>query len=160
MRTNTSCNKALRFYLCHYRVAACLCLCSGGSRAVSMGSMEPLFWRAAFENIMRKRTHTGATHFSFKVAIMHNLNSIISCIDARMTYVHVYTNRSIETMSELKQRFFCYAMHPLQLGMSICYQYESAYFPAPCADNQLLCTLCDPKRSHTSDSVGESKRNN
>ena len=77
---------------------------SGGSRGGSMGSMEPLFWRAAFENIMRKRTHTGATHFSFKVAITHDLNSIISCIDARMTYVHVYTTRSIETMSEARER--------------------------------------------------------
>ena len=27
---------------------------SGGSRGGSMGSMEPLFWRAAFENTMRK----------------------------------------------------------------------------------------------------------
>ena len=62
---------------------------SGGSRGDSMGSMEPLFWRAAFENIMRKRTHTGAMHFSFTVAITHDLNSIIYCIEARMTYVHV-----------------------------------------------------------------------
>ena len=30
--------------------------------------------------------------------------------------------------------------------MVICYQYESAYFPAPYADNQLLCSLCGPKR--------------
>ena len=30
----------------------------------------------------------------------------------------------------------------------ICYQYESAYFPTPYADNQLLCSLCDPKRGH------------
>ena len=45
-----------------------------------------------------------ATYFSFKVAITHDLNSIISCIDARMTYVHVYTTRSIETMSEARER--------------------------------------------------------
>ena len=33
--------------------------------------------------------------------------------------------------------------------MAICYQYaESAYFPAPYADNQLFCSLCSPKRSH------------
>ena len=74
---------------------------------------------------MRKRTHTGATHFSFKVAITQDLNSIISCIDARMTYVHVYTTRSIETMSEARERikakafFFIHAMHPFQLGMAI-----------------------------------------
>ena len=29
---------------------------SGGSRGGFMGSMEPLFWRAAFENTMLKRT--------------------------------------------------------------------------------------------------------
>ena len=50
-------------------------------------------------------------------------------------------------------------MYPLQLGMAICYQYESAYFPTPYADNQLLCSLCDPKWSHASDSAG-SKHNN
>ena len=32
--------------------------------------------------------------------------------------------------------------------MMICYQYESAYFPVPYVDNQLLCSLCGPKRSH------------
>ena len=30
---------------------------------------------------------------------------------------------------------------PPQLGMVICYQYESTYFPAPYADNQLFCSL-------------------
>ena len=38
--------------------------------------------------------------------------------------------------SELKQRFYS-CMLPLQLGMAICAQYESAYFPASCVDNQL-----------------------
>ena len=31
-------------------------LASGASRGGSVGSMEPLFWRAAFENTVRKRT--------------------------------------------------------------------------------------------------------
>ena len=46
--------------------------------------------------------HTGATHFSFTVAI------------AKRT-------------SELKQRFI-HALLPPQLGMAICYQYESGIF--------------------------------
>ena len=33
-------------------------------------------------------------------------------------------------------------------------QCESAYFPAPYANNQLLCSLCGPKRSRTFDSAG------
>ena len=68
---------------------------------------------------------------------------------------------TIKTMSEARERSktIIHAMHPLQLWMAICYQYESAYFPAPYADNQLLCSLCDPKRSHASDSAG-SKCNN
>ena len=37
--------------------------------------------------------------------------------------------------------------------MAICYLYESAYFPAPYADNQLLYSLCDPKRSHAFNSA-------
>jgi len=44
----------------------------------------------------------------------------------------------IETMSKLNKGFI-HSLLPLQLGMAICYQYESAYFPAPNADNQLLC---------------------
>ena len=40
-------------------------------------------------------------------------------------------------MSELK---FIHALFPLQLGIAICYQYESAYFPMPFVDNQLLCS--------------------
>ena len=43
---------------------------------------------------------------------------------------------------------------PLQLGMAICYQDESAYFPAPYLDNQLICSLCDPKRSRAFNSAG------
>ena len=46
-----------------------------------------------------------------------------------------------------------HAMLPLQLEMAICYLYESAYFPAPYADNQLLYSLCDPKRSHAFNSA-------
>ena len=38
-------------------------------------------------------------------------------------------------------------------AMAICYWYESAYFPAPYIDNQLLCSLC-PKWSHTFNSAG------
>ena len=112
---------------------------------------------------MRKRTHTGAAHFSVTVAITHDLNSIFPVsthahdLRARIHYQkHMAT---IETMSEARERikakiFFIHVMHPLQLGMAICYQYESAYFPVPYADNQLLCSLCDLKRSHISDSVG------
>ena len=51
-------------------------------------------------------------------------------------------------MSEASERLF------MQLGMAICYQYEDAYFPAPYADSQLLCSLCDPKRSPTFNSAG------
>ena len=34
------------------------------------------------------------------------------------------------------------------------YQYESAYFPVPYTDNQLLCSLCSPKQSYAFNSVG------
>ena len=47
--------------------------------------------------------------------------------------------------SELK---LIHALLPMQLGMVICYQYKSAYFPVPYVDNQLLCSLCGLKRSH------------
>ena len=113
--------------------------------------------------------HTRATHFSFTLAITHNLpvhvNSIISCIKNSMrawptcTYIlsEAHGNHRDNERSEeqIKAKFFFIrAMHPLQLGMAICYQYERTYFPAPYADNQLLCSLCDTKRSHASDSAG------
>ena len=42
-------------------------------------------------------------------------------------------------MSEAGERIgFIRVILPLQLRMAICYQYESAYFPAPYADNQLF----------------------
>ena len=63
---------------------------------------------------------------------------------------------SMGSMGELK---LIYALLPLLLGMVICYQCESAHFPAPYADNQLLCSLCGPKRSHAFNSAG-SKHNN
>ena len=54
-------------------------------------------------------------------------------------------------MSELK---LIHALLPLQLVMLICYQNESAYFPAPYVDNQLFCSLCGPKQSHAFNSAG------
>ena len=54
-------------------------------------------------------------------------------------------------MSELK---LIHALLPLQLVMPICYQNESAYFPAPYVDNQLFCSLCAPKQSHAFNSAG------
>ena len=44
---------------------------------------------------------------------------------------------------------------PLQLGIVICYQYESTSFPVPYADNQLFYnSLCRLKGSHTFNSAG------
>ena len=37
--------------------------------------------------------------------------------------------------------------------MVICYQFESACFPTPYTDNQLLCSHCGPKRSHSCTSL-------
>ena len=81
-------------------------------------------WNPSFEglpskilcaNVLTLELRTSASKY---IAITHDLNSIISCIDARMTYVHVYTTRSIETMSEARERikakFFysCNALSP------------------------------------------------
>ena len=114
----------------------------------SMGSMEPLFGRAAFENTTLKRT----THVSTPVSRIRRAHGL---------YVHVYATRSTwqpsrqwaKRASELK---FIHALLRLQLGVAIRYQYESAYFPVPYADNQLLCNLCGPKWSHAFYSVSRS----
>ena len=74
------------------------------SVAGAMGSMEPLFWRAAFQNTMCK----------------HTMPTLL----------------------------------PLQLGMAMYHQYESAYFPVPYADNQLFFSLCGLKQSHAFNSAG------
>ena len=46
------------------------------------------------------------------------------------------------------QRFYSCIAPSAAIGMGICYQYESANFSAPYADNQLLCSLCGLKQSH------------
>ena len=104
---------------------------SGGSRRGSMGSMEPFFWRAAFENT--KYTRTIYTYSSLTlelrtsaltVAIPHVCQLLYQEFDVHMAYVHVYTTRSMWQLqrqwakrpSELK---FIHALLPLQLGMAI-----------------------------------------
>ena len=114
---------------------------SGGSRGGSMGSMEPLFWRAAFENTMRKRTmYTTLTlelrTSASRIAITHVCRLLYQEFDARMAYVHVYTMRSTwqpsrQWVKRVSKLNLIHALLPLQLGMAICYQFESAYFPAP-----------------------------
>ena len=70
-----------------------------------------------------------------------------------MAYVHIYFRKhvaTIETMSEASEQIKDYScIVPLQLGMAICYQYESTYFPAPYADNHAAASFCGPKQSHT-----------
>ena len=101
---------------------------SGGSRGGSMGFMEPLFWRAAFENTIHKgiRTlcsHCSYMHFSFTVAITHmcQLIPVSRILRAHSLHEHII----ISEVSDHK----VFIPLPLQLGMAIYYQYESAYFP-------------------------------
>ena len=88
-------------------------------------------------------THTDATHFGFN----SSNNACVSTPVSRIQRTHSLRTHqrlvaTIETMSKLR---LIHALLPLHLGMAICYQYESAYFPAPYVDNQLLCSFCGPK---------------
>ena len=112
--------------------------------------------------------HTRASHFSFTVPITHvcQPNNFSRMTRARPTCTYIYYQKhmaTIETMSEarewIKVKVFIHALLPLQLGMVICYQYESAYFPMPYANSELLCSLCDPKRNHSFDSAGSKHSN-
>ena len=119
----------------------------------------PWVWRAALENTIHKRTmHTTLAlklrTSALTVAITHVSTPVSRIRREHGLHARTYYQRhvaTIETMSE--------ALLPLQLGIAICYQYESAYFPAPYADNQLLCSCCGPKRSHAFNSAG-CKHNN
>ena len=100
--------------------------------------------------------HTGATHFTSTVAIMYMCQLLYQEFDTRMAYMCTYIlpeahGNHRDNASELK---LIHALLPLQLGMAICYQYESAYFPMSYVDNQLLCSLCGPKQSRTFNSAG------
>ena len=94
-----------------------------------MGSMEPLFLRAAFENTMCKRsTYTTLTlelrMSASSVAITHVRQLLYQEFDARMAYMHVYSTRSnIETMSKASEQIKVYSCiaPSAQLGMAICY---------------------------------------
>ena len=101
--------------------------------------------------------HTGATHFSFTVAIIHvcQLNNFLyQELDAHYLK-HV---EPLRQWAKWASKGFIHALPPLQLGMAICYHYDSAYFSVPYMDNQLLCSLRDSNRSHTFGSTG-SKHN-
>ena len=128
-------------------------------------------WNPSFEGLPSKilyaqtyyehYAHTGATHSSFNSSNNARVSTPVSRIQcahgprARIYYQkHVAT---IETMSEASERikaYSCIAFSAPIVGMVICYQYESAYFPAPYADNQVLCILCGPKWNHTFNSAG------
>ena len=71
------------------------------------------------------------------------------------TYTDILPEATLETMSELN---LIQALLPLQLGMAICYHYESAYFPVAYTDNQLLSSLCDPKRQASNTTIRFSSR--
>ena len=100
------------------------------------GSMEPLFWRAAFENTMHKRcTYTTlATHFSFNSSNNARVSNPVSRIRlAHGLHAHRYYQKHMETWwkpwkqwtkraSELK---LIHALLPLQLGMAICNHLSS-----------------------------------
>ena len=57
-------------------------------------------------------------------------------------------NPSFEELASKIRKHTTSTSLPLQLGMAICYQYESAYFPVPNADNQLFCSLWSEAESH------------
>ena len=122
-----------------------------------MGSMEPRFLKGCIQKYYAQTyyehyAHTGATHFSFTVAITHVCQLIpVSRIPrAQSLRARIMSEASSERIKANLLFMYC----------SLCsqgwryYQYESAYFPAPYADNQLLCSLCDPKQSHAFEFCG------
>ena len=81
-----------------------------------MGFMEPLFWRAAFENTMRKRTTYTTLTLELRtslssastVAITHVYRLLYQKFDAHMAYMHTMV-AIIETMSEASERIKAYS---------------------------------------------------
>ena len=101
--------------------------------------------------------HTGATHFTVAITHVYRLNNFLyqEC-DVRMDCACTFLLPEApgnHRDNERSMRANLYIV-PSQLRMAICYQYESVYFPAPYADNQLLCSLCRPKRGHAMNSAG------
>ena len=107
-------------------------------------------------NVLR----TLRSHWSYALQLQHAIRMCVnSCIKnstrawpirARIYYQKLVA--TIETMSKASERIKAYSC--IAPSAAICYQYESAYFPAPYANNQLLCSLCGPKRSHAFNSAG------
>ena len=65
---------------------------------------------------------------------------IISCLK-KLFDAHGLRARIMSKASERIKSKSCVAPSANTGKMAICYQYESAYFPAPYTDNQLLCSL-------------------
>ena len=73
------------------------------------------------------------------------------------TYGYIHYAHTEGTQIKAKV-YLCIAVS-LQLEMGRCYQYESTYFPAPYANNQLFCSLCSSKQIHAFN-CGGFKHNN
>ena len=131
--------------------------------------IQPLFegLPSKLLNTMRKRStytiyaHTGATYFGFNSSNNDVCRFLFQEFDADLrAHARKYYQKhvaTIETVSEAIERikvYSCIAPSAASDGDMLVYQYEIAYFPAPYPDNQLLCSLCGPKRSHAFNSVG------
>ena len=105
--------------------------CSGGSRGGSMGStplLKSCLQKYYAQTYRVHYTHTDATHFGFNSSNNACVSTPVSRIQrAHSLHAHQRLVATIETMSELR---LIHTLLPLHLGIVICYQYESAYFPA------------------------------
>ena len=98
-------------------------------------SFEELPSKILCANILRTRR----SHWSYALQLHISNNARVSTPLSRIRRAHDLCSRIMSEASErIKAKvLFVYYIFPLQLRMAM-YQYESAYFPTPYADNQLL----------------------
>ena len=155
---------------------------SGGSRGVPWVPWNPSFEGLPSKLLCANILCTLLSHWSYALQVHSSNNACVStqfsciknltCACPRCTYIlpeacgnHRY-NMS-EASERTKAKVFprltwmtsCFAASVAQsgvtqLGMAICYQYESASFPAPYTDDRLLCSLCGPKWGHAFNATG------
>ena len=111
-------------------------------------------WNPSFEGLPSKILCANVllcSHWSYALQL-HCIQQKRTCVSSIISFInklfvaHGLRARIMSKASERIKSKSCVAPSANTGRMAIYYPYESAYFPGPYADNQLLCSLCGPKR--------------
>ena len=144
-------------------------LSSGRSRGVPWVPWNPSFEGLPSKILCANILRTLLSHWSYALQVHSSNNACVltqfsciknsTCACPRCTYILPeacgnHRDNMSEASERTKARFYpCIAPSAARDGNMLSV-YESASFPALYTDDQLLCSLCGPKWSHTFNAAG------